>query len=73
MPPVKKHIVAACLDCENPIEFSFRPVEGQVIHCPHCRAELEVISDSPLELDFYFEGHWDSEMEWASSGDEEES
>jgi hypothetical protein len=72
MNSIRKHVVVSCLDCENPIELSFRPVVGQVIDCPHCRAELEIISDNPLELDFYYEGDWDSDEEWEPSDDEDE-
>jgi lysine biosynthesis protein LysW len=57
----RKKVVAACLDCDNPIELSLRPVTGQIINCPHCRAELEIVSDNPLELDFYYEGDWDDD------------
>lgn len=68
MVSTSKKITVKCLDCEVPIELSFQPVEGQIITCPDCEAELEVISVEPLELDFYYED-WDDD-DWDE--DEEE-
>jgi hypothetical protein len=43
---------------------------GQIITCPHCNAELEVINVHPLELDFYYhEGEWDDDEKWEPSDD----
>jgi hypothetical protein len=60
MVSVGRKITLSCLDCELPIELSYRPVEGQIVTCPHCDVELEVINTEPLELDFYFED-WDTD------------
>jgi hypothetical protein len=55
MATVKKMVTVSCLDCDNPIELAFQPVNGQIITCPHCDVELEVINTQPVELDFYYE------------------
>ena len=44
MVSVKKLVTVRCLDCANAIELTFRPVEGQILTCPFCEAELEVIN-----------------------------
>lgn len=43
---------AYCPDCEKRIVFKIEPLIGQKLSCPHCEAELEVISTDPLELDW---------------------
>ena len=68
MVSTSKKVTVKCLDCEHPIELGFQPVEGQIITCPECEAELEVISVEPMELDFYYED-WDDD-DWDE--DEEE-
>jgi hypothetical protein len=71
MVSVKKLVTVRCLDCENAIELTFRPVEGQILTCPFCEAELEVINEDPLELDFYFED-WLDDDEWEPSDELDE-
>lgn len=39
-----------CPECEAPIEEEFEDV-GEVISCPECGVELEVISIDPVEFD----------------------
>lgn len=41
--------VASCPTCSQPIEGEDR-VEGEVLACPGCDAELEVVGLSPLRL-----------------------
>jgi len=64
---------ATCPDCEDLISFEFKPRLGQRLMCPHCDADLEVVSTSPLELDWAYdesdedwedEEDWDTEEEW---------
>jgi alpha-aminoadipate carrier protein LysW len=69
MVSVSKKITVSCLDCERSFELSFQPVEGQIITCPNCDAELEVISVQPLELDFYYEDWGEDDEDW--DGDED--
>ena len=65
MPTTAKRIVVDCLDCERPIKLTFHPLIGQIITCPHCDAEFEVIEVDPLELDWvYFEPE-DAEEDWS--------
>ncbi len=56
-----------CIDCEEPINVGVNPTVGQRLLCPHCAAELEVTSVSPLQLDWALD---ESEQEW--EGDEED-
>jgi hypothetical protein len=70
MVSVSNKISVTCLDCERPFELGFQPVEGQIISCPNCDAELEVINVQPLELDFYYED-WEDE-DWEDEDWEDE-
>lgn len=55
---------AFCLDCGHPVSLGPQPVEDQKITCSNCGTQLEVISLSPLELDWvYLEPVVDDE-EW---------
>ena len=47
-----------CIDCERPIRLEFRPVEGEIITCSNCGAQLEVISLEPVELDWAYLNLW---------------
>ena len=39
-----------CTECETPIEVPADAVEGEVIACDACSAELEVMSLDPIKL-----------------------
>jgi alpha-aminoadipate carrier protein LysW len=71
MVTVRKAVTVSCLDCERPFDLTFKPVEGQIITCPFCESELEVINTDPLELDFYFED-WDSDEEWDADAESDD-
>jgi alpha-aminoadipate carrier protein LysW len=71
MVSVGKRVTVSCLDCEVPFELEYRPVEGQILTCPNCDAELEVVSLQPLELDFYYEDV-DEDEDWDEDWDEDE-
>jgi lysine biosynthesis protein LysW len=45
---------AICLDCGRKILIGPKPKRGQLVACPHCNAEMEIISLSPLELDWTY-------------------
>ena len=65
--------IAFCPDCEESISLS-QPKKGELLICPHCDAELEVINLAPLELDWaYVEPaeDWDEE-DWEEWEEEEE-
>ena len=53
---------AECPDCGEKITLR-DPVElGQLVTCPNCEAELEVVETNPVELDWVYE-EWDEEEE----------
>lgn len=69
MSTVSKMVTVHCIDCEQPIRLTFKPVVGQIINCSSCQAELEVIGINPLEVDWaYFEPEEEEDWSW----DEEE-
>lgn len=41
---------ATCPECEATIVLGGDTVEGEIITCPDCAAELEVVSTNPPEL-----------------------
>jgi alpha-aminoadipate carrier protein LysW len=44
--------MAVCPECEADVEIDEYDVDkGEVISCPECGVELEVVGLSPLELD----------------------
>ncbi len=43
-------MTANCPECDATIKMSGDIVEGEIIVCPDCAAELEVTSITPLEL-----------------------
>jgi alpha-aminoadipate carrier protein LysW len=43
-------IVGYCPECDAPIEEEFEDV-GEIITCPECGVDLEVISLDPVEFD----------------------
>lgn len=47
-------IVEYCPNCDTAIRFKKRPFRGQFITCPECGDVLEVVSESPLELDWAY-------------------
>jgi alpha-aminoadipate carrier protein LysW len=79
--------VSYCPECEAVIDEEFEDI-GEVITCPECGVELEVISIDPVEFDlapvdddeedeFRFddtddEEDWDDEDSYAEDEDEDE-
>jgi alpha-aminoadipate carrier protein LysW len=44
--------MAVCPDCEAEVEIDqFDVDKGEIISCPECGVDLEVLGISPLELD----------------------
>lgn len=39
-----------CPECEGPLTLT-DPMEGEIVPCPDCGVELEVVSLDPLTLD----------------------
>jgi alpha-aminoadipate carrier protein LysW len=55
--------VTVCPDCEADIELDEYDVDkGEIISCPECGVELEVVGLSPVELDRAPQG--DEEDNW---------
>jgi alpha-aminoadipate carrier protein LysW len=53
-----------CPDCDEKITLNSKPiVVGEKLTCPHCDADLEVISVEPLELDWAYDWEWEDEDE----------
>ena len=52
-----------CPDCDEKIVLQSPVSLGQKLTCPHCDAELEVISVEPLELDWVYDWSWEEEEE----------
>ncbi|MBO6513071.1 MAG: lysine biosynthesis protein LysW [Phycisphaerales bacterium] len=44
-------IESTCPECEASINFSSRPLMGQIVHCTDCSAELEVVDREPITLE----------------------
>ena len=52
--PTHKVLVAECPECETNIRFH-KPLKlGQIVVCPECDEQLEVLQLDPLELDWAF-------------------
>jgi alpha-aminoadipate/glutamate carrier protein LysW len=43
-------MTASCPECEAQITLPAGTVEGEIVTCPDCAAELEVVTADPLEL-----------------------
>lgn len=43
-----------CPECRHALHTEGEPQEGQQITCTECGARLEVISVTPLEVDWFF-------------------
>jgi len=64
--------VSYCPECEAVIDEEFEDV-GEVISCPECGVELEVISIDPVEFDLApIDDEEDDEFRFDDTDDEEE-
>jgi alpha-aminoadipate carrier protein LysW len=64
--------VGQCPECEAVIDEEFEDV-GEVISCPECGVELEVISIDPVEFDLApIDDEEDDEFRFDDTDDEEE-
>lgn len=41
----------ACIECAADVSFEDDVMEGEILECPDCGFEMEVISVNPLEVD----------------------
>lgn len=62
-----------CPECENKLDIEEDDVdEGEVVSCPECGTDFEVVTANPLELKAVEEGYEeddDDEEEEAEDGD----
>ncbi len=42
--------MSLCIECESPLKVPADAVEGEIVPCETCSAELEVMSLDPVEL-----------------------
>jgi alpha-aminoadipate/glutamate carrier protein LysW len=42
--------MAICPECEGTVDVDVDVEEGEILECPECGVELEVLSTNPLEL-----------------------
>jgi alpha-aminoadipate/glutamate carrier protein LysW len=64
--------VSYCPECEAVIDEEFEDV-GEIISCPECGVELEVISIDPVEFDLApIDDEDDDEIDFEDTDDEEE-
>lgn len=69
---------AMCPDCGQQVNVGPKPKLGQWTTCPHCNADLEVISVNPVELDWASEideeddEFWDEDEVWDEEDEEDE-
>lgn len=52
---------ANCPDCNQKINLGQKPKKGQLLTCPFCNTDLEILSLSPLELDYALYDDYDDE------------
>lgn len=60
-----------CPDCGEKITLNPTRI-GQKLTCPHCAADLEVISTDPLELDWLYDWDWEDEEEEEDEDEDED-
>jgi lysine biosynthesis protein LysW len=60
---------AYCPDCDGKIVLNPHAHLGQKLACPHCEAELEVISVEPLEFDWAYDWSWDDDEDYDDDED----
>jgi alpha-aminoadipate carrier protein LysW len=59
-----------CPECENNLDVEEEEVdEGEVISCPECGTDFEVVTTTPLELKAVEEGYEEDENEEEESED----
>jgi len=63
--------VSYCPECEAVIDGEFENI-GEVISCPECGAELEVISLDPVEFDLVLLEDEDDDDEFSIDDEEED-
>lgn len=44
-------LIAHCLECDAEISLAADVMEGEIVVCPDCGIDLEVVSLNPVKLD----------------------
>ena len=58
-----------CLSCGAKVEIDFKPLRGDFVECDECGTEYEIVSISPLKIDWVeFD---DSEEDYEDFDDDE--
>jgi alpha-aminoadipate carrier protein LysW len=55
---------AECISCGSEIRFREKPKLGQLVKCPRCDAELEVVWLDPVEVDWPFVDDYDDDEDY---------
>lgn len=61
---------AACPSCNNTVEVGQHPKLGDLLACPFCHVQLEVVWLDPLELDWFIDEDFEDEEEYLDDDDE---
>ena len=57
-------VMVLCPDCDTDLDIAADEVdEGEVVACPECGSEFEVVTTNPLELNKVEEGYAEDEEE----------
>lgn len=56
-------LVEECPECGAEVRFRRTPFVGQEVTCRKCKAQLEVISVQPLQIDVIFDDYDDDDYE----------
>lgn len=55
---------AFCLDCDRSIKLDDRLRIGNVVECPHCESEFQLVQMDPPELEWLYDlEDWEEEEE----------
>jgi lysine biosynthesis protein LysW len=63
--------VARCPECATNIRFEQQPALHDLVTCPECGTELEVINVSPLKLDWAYDDEDDDWFDDDEYGDDD--
>jgi alpha-aminoadipate carrier protein LysW len=53
-----------CPECEADVQVDEDVDKGDIVECPDCGAQLEVVGLDPIELDLILEEEEEDEEEW---------
>ena len=66
--------MAHCPECESIVDVDVDDVEeGEIVTCPECGVELEVVNTNPVELDLAEDEELEQDEEEELGEDEEEN